>query len=192
MAAFGLTTSIAEAFGKVSVRERRLLAGLALLALILAPMKAFEMRAEALAANEAAHAELQLAKTNARRASGQGVAAQLQKTRDEIREWSWAAPSVAVGQVMAQNEMSSLAASGGLAGAEVRASGRPEPAGSVTLVGVEVTAPFSWSGLSGFLSGLSSSGKGFILESVSKTEDKEPKVKILVRLPVVLAEPEAT
>lgn len=192
MAVSGLNTSIAEAFGKVSVRERRLLAVVGLLVLVLAPIKAFDMRAQALAANEAAHADLALAKATARRASGQGVAAQLQKTRDEIREWSWEAPSVPVGQVMAQREMTDLAARGGLSGAEVKAAGRPEPAGAATLVGVEVSAPFNWSGLSGFLSGLSSSGKGFILESVSKTDDKEPRLKIVVRLPVVLAEPQAT
>jgi hypothetical protein len=93
---------------------------------------------------------------------------------------------------MAQNELSGLAAGGGLTGAEVSPAGRPEPAGAVTMVGVEVTAPFSWSGVSGFLSGLSSSGKGFVLDSVTKTDDKDPKVKIVVRLPVVLEGAETT
>jgi hypothetical protein len=94
--------------------------------------------------------------------------------------------------VIAQDEVADIAASGGLAGAEVKAAGRPAAAGAVTMVGVEVTAPFSWSGLSGFLSGLSSSGKGFILQSVAMTEDKDPKVKLLVLLPIVIVEAQAT
>lgn len=191
MASVGLSTQIAGAVARVSPRERRLLAGLCLVVLVLAPLKAFDMRSNAVEENEAAHEQLAAATANARRASGQGLSAQLQKTREEVADWSWPAPSPAVGQVIAQDALAGMAASGGLAGAEVRALGRPDPVGAATMVGVEVTAPFSWSGLSGFLSGLSASGKGFVLESVTKTDDKEPKVRIHLRLPIVIEEPAA-
>ena len=189
MAGLGLSTQITGAFARVNPRERKLLAALGLIVLVMAPLKAFDMRAGAVAENEAAQAQLAQVMVNAKRASGQGLSTQLAKTREEVADWSWPAPSPAVGQVIAQDALMQMAASGGLAGAEVRALGRPQTAGAATMVGVEVTAPFSWTGLSGFLSGLSASGKGFVLESVTKTDDKEPKVRIHVRLPIVIEEP---
>ena len=179
---------IGDAFARVSPRERKLLAGLALIALILAPLKAFEMRQTALEDNRLVQEQVAAAKAAARRATGQGLGAQIERTQDEIRDWSWSAPSVAVGQVMAQNELAEMAAAGGLAAAQVSAVGKPVAAGAVTLVGIEIEAPFNWSGLSGFLGELSQSGKGFILEEVAMTEDKTPKLEILVRVPVSLAE----
>ncbi len=184
----GKPTQLSEAFARIKPRERLLLGVLLLIALIFAPLRVLEMRTAALDENRAAHETLAAAKQAARRAGGSGLAASLERTRDEVRDWSYSAPSPAVGQVMAQNELSEIAAAAGLAGAQVSATGKPVDAGAVTLVGVEVEAPFSWSGLSGFLAGLSESGKGFVLESIRMTEDKTPKLELVLRLPVTLAE----
>ena len=184
--------SIAPSLGalsRISVRERRLLLVLLLAGLAIAPLMTFNMRRKAQDENVDAHAALTTARLNARRATGAGLAGQIEETKKDIQGWSYTAPSVPVGQVTVQNRMGEIAATAGLVGAETRAMPKVQPAGPVTFAPVEVIAPFSWSGLSGFLNGVSGTGKGFILDSVTLTEDKDPKLKVALRLPLVIETP---
>lgn len=137
------------------------------------------------------HAEaaevLASAEQAAQRASRGGLAGRLEEAREEVRAWSWQAPSAEVGQVLAQRDMMRIASSAGLRDVRIEARIAMDQAGEVTLAPLDLRSKFEWRSLSGFMTALEGTGKGFVLDSVEMTDDREPELRILVRIPVMIA-----
>jgi len=188
VAAFsGIRASLDGQIARLSPNERRLLTGLSALIPLGALFLAYNFQQSASQAHSDAQTALESARQAAGRSSGANLAHEIDKTRAEVRAWSWQGSSVAVAQVKAQSDVARMAATAGLANPEVKTSDRLETAGDVTFAPIEITAPFSWSGLSGLMSGLAASGKGFVLEEVQLTGDKEPKLRVNLKAPLVVA-----
>jgi hypothetical protein len=171
--------------GRVKPSERRLLTLLVLAGLLAAPIQAFDMVQTASQRNTDAQTALDATRQNLRRGQG-GIAGQVNVQKAAVRDWSWRADNLDVGKVMIQNEVSELADKADFVGAEVKVDEKLQTAGEVQLVSLEVTAPFTWSGLSDFLAGLQATGKGFILDQVQLPDDDKPRLKITLRAPLMI------
>lgn len=179
-----LFAGLSAQFGKVSARERRLLAVLGLGLLLAAPIKAFDLYQNAQARNLAARAALDAQLSQARTFSAGGVGGQLARERAQIRAWSWQAASAPVGRVIAQDRIAAIAAHAGMTDFEVKAADKIEHVGGVDLVKVDIEAPFSWRGLSFLLAGLGDTGKGFLVESLTIQDGAKPRLKMSLKLPM--------
>jgi hypothetical protein len=191
MAAPGLSelnARVAAFAGRVKPSERRLLTLLVLAGLLAAPIQAFDMVQTASQRNTDALAALDATRQTLRRGQG-GITGQVNLQKASVRDWSWRADNLDVGKVMIQNEVSKLADEAGLVGAEVKVDEKLQTAGEVQLVSLEVTAPFTWTGLSDFLAGLQATGKGFILDQVQLPDDDKPRLKITLRAPLMITAP---
>ena len=191
MAATGLSelnSRVAAFAGRIKPSERRLLTLLVLAGLLAAPIQAFDMVQTASQRNTDAQTALDATRQTLRRGQG-GIAGQVNIQKAAVRDWSWRADNLDVGKVMIQNQVSELADKAGLVGAEVKVDEKPQTAGEVQLVGLEVTAPFTWPGLSGFLAALQATGKGFILDQVQLPDDDKPRLKITLRAPLMITTP---
>jgi hypothetical protein len=177
---------------KMSANERRLLGGLLLVALAVAPIKAASMRHDAELRRDTVQAELDKVRLATGRASG-GVVSELAQRREEVRNWSWQAESVEVGRVLVQDRISDMAESAGLSDVDVKLAEKAEAVGEIQLVPMTLTANFSWAGLSGFVAAMDSAGKGFILDSVEMPDNDKPRLKVELRAPLYVrpAKPEA-
>ncbi len=174
---------------KLSPSERMLLTLLSMLFPIGALFLAYNFQSTAGAAHDVADTHLRSAELAAGRTSSGKLAEDIQKARADVRAWSWEGNSVAVAQVKAQADVTQLATTAGLVNPEIKTSEKLEPAGDVTFAPIDITAPFSWTGLSGFMAGLAGTGKGFLLEEVQLTTDKEPKLRISLKVPLVVSPP---
>jgi hypothetical protein len=190
LAASEFPSALSAQLARVSPRERRLLAILALAAVVAAPVKAFDLYQSAQSRNIAAHADLDRALQAARSARAGGVGGQTARQRQEIQAWSWQAPSAPIGRVLAQDRIAAIATHAGLADAEVKGADKIEHVGGVDLVKVDVEAAFSWAGFSGLLAGLSETGKGFLVDSLTIDDAAKPRLKMSLKLPIT-AEPGA-
>jgi Flp pilus assembly protein TadG len=153
--------------------------------LLAAPIKTFDMVESASQRNTDAQTALDNVRKALRRGQG-GIAGQVNTQKTAVGDWSWRADNIDVGKVMIQNNLSELADKAGLAGAEVKVDEKLQTAGDVQLVSLEITAPFTWPGLSGFLAGLQATGKGFILDQVQLPDDDKPRLKITLRAPLMI------
>ena len=178
-----IPSALSAQIARVNPRERRLLAILALAALVAAPLKAFDLYQSAQSRNIAAHADLDQALQTARSARAGGVGGQMARQRQEIQAWSWQAPSAPVGRVLAQDRIAAIATHAGLTDAEIKAADKIERVGGVDLVKVDVDAAFSWAGFSGLLAGLSETGKGFLVENLVIEDAVKPRLKMSLKLP---------
>ena len=169
--------------GRIKPSERRLIGLLVLAALAAAPVGAFDQAQKASRRNAAAQAMLDRTRQALRRTQG-GVAGQIAQAQAEVRTWSWTADNADVGKVLIQNQVIGIAEKAGLTDIEVKVADKVAEAGGVKLVSLEMTAPFSWSGLSGFLEGLEATGKGFVLDSVQLPDDDKPRLKVSLRAPL--------
>lgn len=185
MPAPAISNQLAEAFSRRTPNERRLLAGLAVVALAVAPVKALSFKDDATTRNEAAHAELDRVQLLVQRNQG-SVGGQLASERGAVQAWSWRAENAEVGSVLVQNRLAEMAEQAGLADIDVKVNGKAVQAGGVHLVPLELTADFNWRGVSGLLSSMESSGKGFVIDSVQKPDSDKPRLKLNVRVPIVL------
>jgi hypothetical protein len=184
------TAAISAQFARVSPRERRLLAVLALAAIVAAPIKALDLYQQAQSRNLAARDQLSQALLAARSLRSGGVGGQLARQREEIKAWSWTAPSAAVGRVIAQDRIAAIATAAGMADAEIKAAEKIERAGGVELVKVDIDAPFTWANLSALLSGLSATGKGFVVDSLTIQDAPKPRLKMGLKLPMTTGAPQ--
>jgi hypothetical protein len=190
-AASGFSSALGAQFAKVSPRERRLLAVLALAAALAAPVKAFDYYQTAQSRQVEARAALNTELQAAKAARADGVGGQLARQRQEIRAWSWQASSAPVGRVLAQDRVAAIAARAGLtADTEIKAADKIDHIGGMDLVRVDIDAPFTWAGLSGLLAGLSETGKGFMVEALTIQDAPKPRLKMTLKLPM-MAEPSA-
>lgn len=178
-----LNTALGDQIGRISSRERKLLAGLVLIGLIVAPIQAYGWMQDA----KARHLEAQAALETAKRGSRAGIQAQISKQRQDVRGWSWQASSPAVGRVIIQDKIRQLATEAGMTEVEIKSADKIETAGEVSLIRVEVAAPFNWSSFTAFLFSLNSYGKGFVIDSLVLQDDEKPKVKVVLKLPLVVA-----
>lgn len=183
-----LNAQAAEALGRLKPNERKLLAGMALVALALGPIKAAGMMQDASARNTEVQAELEKVKLAAQRGQG-GVGGQVADLRSEVRSWSWQAETLDVGKVLIQDRIADMADQAGLTEVEVKLIGDATKAGDVQLVPMELTANFSWSGLSSFLTAMDGGGKGFVLDGVTMPDSDKPRLKVNLRAPLVLSQP---
>jgi hypothetical protein len=184
LAALEPPSALSAQLARISPRERRLLTILALAAVVAAPVKAFDLYQSAQARNLAARAELDQQLQAARSVRSGGVGGQMARQRQEIQAWSWAAPSAPVGRVIAQDRIAAIAGQAGLAEAEVKAADKIEHVGGVDLVKVDIDTPFTWSGFSRLLEGLSQTGKGFLVDSLSIEDAAKPRLKMSLKLPM--------
>lgn len=169
-------------------RERLMLGGLVLLGLGGGAYYTYTMVSDARAADAQAQADLEIARSG----STGALAKQVKTQTDDVRAWAWAAETPAIGRVIMEDQLAGLALRAGLGGATVKASDKPELIGGMNFIDVSVEAPFSWSGLSGFLTGLEGLNKGFVINSVSVSDDVAPKLRIMVRMPLATTAPAAT
>src|SRR4051812_43241298 len=191
LAASRSTDFLGEWLGRISPRERWLLAILGLAAAVIAPIESFSLYSAAQDRLTSAQDQLHQASQTARTLRSGGVGGQLARQREEIKSWSWQAPSAAVGRVIAQDRIAAIATAAGMADAEIKAGEKIEHAGGIDLVKVDIDAPFTWANLSALLSGLSATGKGFVVDSLTIQDAPKPRLKIGLKLPMVSAAPEA-
>lgn len=187
-----ITATISERMARMSANERRLLGGLVLVLLAVAPIKAASWRQEAAARNETVQAELDRVRQAAGRANG-GVSSELNQQRTEVRNWSWQAESAEVGKVLVQDRISDMAETAGLTDVDVKLTDKTEAVGDIQLVSLILTANFSWAGLSGFVTAMDAAGKGFVFDSVEMPDNDKPRLKVDMRAPLYVrpAKPEA-
>lgn len=183
-----LNAQAAEALGRLKPNERKLLAGMALIALALGPIKAAGMMQEASARNTEVQSELERVKLTAQRGQS-GITGQVADVRSEVRSWSWQAETLDVGKVLIQDRIADMAEKAGLTEVEVKLIGETVRVGEVQLVPMELTANFSWAGLSSFLTTMEGGGKGFVLDGVTMPDSDKPRLKINLRSPLVLSQP---
>jgi hypothetical protein len=107
-------------FARINARERKLLAGLALAALVVAPIKTLDWAQAAGERQAQAQQSLDTALLVARNARGGGVQGQLAQQRKDINSWSWQASSAPIGRVVAQDQITAIAAKAGMIGAEIK------------------------------------------------------------------------
>lgn len=177
-----LNTAIGDQFARTTPRERKLLAGLLLIGLIVAPIQAYGWMQDA----EARHVEAQATLETAKRSSRAGIQAQIAKQRQDVRGWSWQASSPAVGRVIVQDKIRQLATEAGMTEVEIKSADKIEEAGEVSLIRVELAAPFRWSSFTAFLFSLNRYGKGFLIDSLVLQDDEKPKVRMVLKLPLVV------
>lgn len=187
-AASRLSASLGDQFARITPRERKLLGLLLLIGLIVAPIQAFGWMQDA----QARHVEAQAALETARRNSRAGIQAQISQQRQDVRGWSWQASSPAVGRVIIQDKVRQLATEAGMTEVEIKSADKIEAAGEVSLIRVEVAAPFNWSSFTAFLFNLNTYGKGFLIDSLVLQDDEQPKVRVVLKLPLVVAEDTAS
>ena len=182
----GQTSALNAQVARLSPNERLLLTLLGLVALVGALYLAFIFQQGARHDHQIAQDELAEARQQVGRTAGPTLTADMARSRQEVRAWSWQGSTIAVAQVRAQNDIAEIAANSGLANAEVKTNDRLEVAGEVTFAAMDISAPFSWPALAGFMQGLTNTGKGFVVEQVQLTADRDPKVRISLKAPLVL------
>lgn len=181
----GAFTGLQAGIARMKPRERLMLGGMVLLMLGGGAYYAYTLVVDAKSADAQAQADLQTARSG----STGALAKQVKIQTDDVRSWTWVAETPAIGRVIMEDQLAGLALRAGMGGATVKASDKPELIGGVNFIDVSVEAPFSWSGLSGFLSGLEGLGKGFVVNSVSVSDDVAPKLRIVVRMPLATTPP---
>lgn len=182
-----LKATIDAQVARMKPRERKLVVGLGLVALVIAPIKAFDMAQTALERNLQARSELEAARQLAKGARGGGVQGQIAKQQQEIRSWSWQAASPAIGRVIIQDQIATLAAEAGMREPDIRSAEKIEQVGDVSLVRIDVAAPFTWASYTAFLASLNRIQKGFLIDSMVLEDDDQPRIKITLKLPMVVA-----
>lgn len=181
-----LKTSLDAQVAKLSANERRLLLILTLIATGGLFYLAFSFQLSARHDHTEAQTRFSEAEQAAGRATSGALASDLARGKAQVREWTWQGSTVEVAQVRAQSQIAEIAANTGLANAEIKTSDHFETAGDVTLAPFEIQAPFSWPALSGFMSGLTATGKGFVVEQVQLTTDRDMKVRISLKAPLTV------
>lgn len=176
---------------RITPRERRLLTILGLIALVVAPILTFTWAQDAQERNLAAREQVDQERQVQRSLSSSGVGGQAARQMAEIKVWSWPASTAQVGKVLAQDRIAAIAAHAGLTGAEIKASDKIEHVGGVDLVRIDIDAPFTWAGLSGLLTGLAETHKGFLVDAMTIDAGAKPLFKMTLKLPIVAEVPTA-
>jgi hypothetical protein len=172
---------------RLSGRERLLIGSLAMVGLVLLPLKAYDWQQTAAANFAGDQADLLSARQIARGEATTKLLSDLRARRREVLSWSWAAPTPTIGRVLAENEISTLALKAGMTTVETVSINGAQYFGGVELVKVELNATFDWKSMSEFFSELSALNKGFVLESIAVSEGTPKKLRIVLRLPLASA-----
>jgi hypothetical protein len=191
LAAADFTTALSAPLARVTPRERRMLAVLALVALLVAPVMAYSWAQEAQDRNFNARQDLEAQRQAQRAVSAGGVGGQTARQMAEIKAWSWPASTAQVGKVLAQDRIAAIAVRAGLIGAEIKASDKIEHAGPVDMARIDIEAPFTWAGLSGLLAGLADTHKGFLVEALTIDAGTKPLLKMSIKVPITPDTPTA-
>jgi hypothetical protein len=183
-----ITDPFAAWIARLSPRERLLLGSMALIALVLAPIKAFDLSQNATGRLADAQSRLETAKVGSGRSSvmfERRVVAQ----GKEVQRWSWPEPSIPIAQVVLQQQLTTLAVEAKLQDLEVKATDEVPIAGGVRFVRMDVSARFDWLALTDFLKRVANLGKGVVLTSIATEGEGTVKVRMLLDLPVALGAP---
>ncbi len=173
--------------GRLSTRERYLILGAAFVALTLAPLKAYDWDQAALAAYQGARADLDSQNEVLARSHTGYLRKQLESEYAAIDRWAWPAPSLAIGRVMIEEQVSNAAEHAGLMNALIKSNEVTQHAGDVDFISVDVSAPFTWTGVDQFLHALSAKGRAFQLQSISLELGNISVVKLTIRAAIRVA-----
>jgi hypothetical protein len=169
-------------------RERLLLGGLAIVALMLAPISAFNLA-------QGARETLGLRQIDLIEQSSGRVgtsAAQQRAAKDAstlVAGWGWRAASPAVARVLLEQQIKTLAMTAGLTSIDITVDQSVQKKGPVGLMRAQVNADFSWPTFTDFLRALAKTEKAVMLRSVSVTGDMPVKVQIVLDAVVTLGPP---
>ncbi|HET9159600.1 MAG TPA: GspMb/PilO family protein [Caulobacteraceae bacterium] len=183
------TSALSAQLARISPRERMLLGVLALVAVVVAPVMAFDFYQKAETRNVAAREDLSRQMLVLKSVGAAGAGGQAARQREEVRAWSWEAPSAPIARVLAQDRIAAIVASAGITDAEIRGLDKIETAGGVELVKVDIDVPFTWGNLSKLLSGLSETKKGFLVEAMTIQDAAKPRLKMTLKLPTTRPPP---
>jgi len=175
---------------RLSVREQVLVGGLVLVALIMAPLKAYDWSQDQLTAlinDKTTLASLQ-AQDNG--AQVRRMARQLSARQSEIKTWAWTSQSFAVARVVLESKLVAAAIQAGLVNPEVKSSPQPDVVSGINFIRVELTGAFTWTAFRIFMDSLTGLGKGFVVSSVEVQDDGTgPKFRFVALIPVVIERP---
>lgn len=183
---FGRAWSLPTFIQRLSARERLLVASLGAIALVLLPLKALDW--EQTGSTELTVAQVHLAGAQQAARGGQTLAfsKQILAQRRAIHSWAWMVPSRAVGRVLLENQIATLALQSGMTAPDVKTSDIVSTVGGLDFIRLDVSAPFDWLTLSKFLTALSDTKKGFLIDAISSSTDTSPKVRLVLRVPITV------
>jgi hypothetical protein len=170
-------------------RERILVIGLALIALALAPMSAWELAQRGRETTEQSRLEL-VDQTLRQHSVSRATLLEAQNTVAQTRGWGWKAKSPSVGLVLVEQQINSLAMRAGLTSIDIATNKRLTQLGALKFVRLQVNADFDWITLTQFLSLLGKTDKAIMVRSVSVTGDMPAKVQLVIDAALSLEAPE--
>ena len=179
-----MALAVRSRFGRTSLRERGLLASLAVAGLVALPF----------AVQGWAQAEVDRASADAARLqslSSPGDMVRLWRSASElaglearVQAWTPTAPSFPVARVLAEQALVSAAVQAGLLMPDVQAAETPDRIGAVTFVRLEVSADFGWAKLAALTRRLNSTCPGCVIErAAAEGEGAEARLRMVVLSP---------
>ena len=158
-----------------------LILGAAFVALTLAPLKAYDWDQAALVAYQNAWSDLNSQNEVMARSHTGYIRNKLDSEYAAIDRWAWPAPSLTIGRVMVEEQVSNAADRAGLLNAQIKSTDVSQHVGNVDFVSVDVSAPFTWTALDQFLHSLAAKGGAFQLQSIALELGNIPVVKLTIR-----------
>lgn len=166
---------------KLSVRERALLVGCAVVAILVAPVLAADWARVAGDRVIAARSAL-----DERRAvhPASGSARALREVMAEVEAWSYVTDTVPLARIGLQNQLATTAQAAGLNDVRLSIDDQLVLDRGVPLVRAELSAGFSWDGLTAFFEGLGLAQNGYLLESVRRSGPGGSRLEVVLLAPV--------
>lgn len=153
--------AVAARLRRTTPRERLLLAGLAGIALIYAPIAAYGWRATQEDAYVEALTERSAARLAQRAARRVQAAASDTAALEDMRSWGFEAANLAVLRVMIEQRLLTAAAEAGFENVQVTVDDEIEAEGPTRWLGAQVQANLRWTPTFAFLDGLAAWPEGF-------------------------------
>ena len=176
-----LATKGRQSWLKLSVRERALVVGCAVVALLVAPVLAADWAQGAGDRVIAARSAL-----DDRRAihPASGSARALDEVMAEVEAWSYVSDTAPLARIGLQNQLATTAQAAGLTDVRLVIDDDLILDRGIPLVRAEVSAAFSWDGLTAFFDGLSFAQNGYLLESVRRSGPSGSRLEVVLLAPV--------
>jgi hypothetical protein len=160
-------------------RERYLVLGLAMAALTMAPLSAWELAQKCQV--ELVQSRLELAQQS--RMQGTVSRSEWQEIRiqaEQLSRWGWKAKSPAIGQVLVEQQINAMAMTAGMTSISISTNKELNRVGPLSFVRLQVNADFNWITFTQFLRELGKANKAFVVRSISVTGDMPVKVQLVL------------